>query len=507
MWKSRILAAILIRSLLVMPGYAQLTLTGAGRGTPSVGFPAITIGVSCTGTATGATSVACSSMTPALGSVIACGYIIPTGSTFTQIADDKNSGVYQNAFAGIRDFSDHNFELGAYYKENVAASATVITMTYATSGNSKISCFEIIGTPATYALDSSVTASQAANGTNPNSGTSLTPFANNAIVATILESNTSTPTAGFGTLIGNISTLWPQYGIQTTKTATTGNYTNASAVNYSEGMVAFGQNAGGTCNATHVFNWNGTGAANGVAVDVTKLQASTSGGAAQPNADRISNRPGWTHGAGTGTTFSTAAYQPLVTTRTCPFFTGVGTGTLGLSHASGDTTSQSNYYFKTNQAKVTLATCFSTTTPVANTGTLDYLVIGGGDNSVGNPDFAVLQINSNGAVGTFQLEDSGATTAVSTTHWTPNTQFWVRLEYNQANLHKLYIYSGCGASPTLLETVTGTVQISDSHVGVTGGGTADYFGFIGVSDSYIAGTATYIPASVGDILYGATLLP
>lgn len=115
-----------------------------------------------------------------------------------------------------------------------------------------------------------------------------------------------------------------------------------------------------------------------------------------PNTDQLSYAPGWTLvNSAANLTFSTTAYLPLVTARGCPFYSGSGTGTVGLDHSmagSGGAT----YHFAGTQPKVTLAACMWTNTPVSHSGTIDGLVIFGGDN-IGNFDYANLQCVNAGA--------------------------------------------------------------------------------------------------------------
>lgn len=491
--------------LLVLSAFGQ-SLPFPGPGAAAGGFPALAIGAHCQTNNGGSssTTVACNMTPQAAGSSIWCDLKYPV-AVFTSIADSVNSGVYQFANASERDAA-HSFEYGTWYKENVAASSTTITATWAVSGaNAQIACKEIKNVPTAYALDSSVLQSQPATGTNPSNPNSYTPFANNAVVLSGAIIDTGTVTAGTNfTLLDNVSTLNPEYWIQTTKTATTGPFTDASSASYAISMAAFGQNHAGNCNATMVIDF--TGGIAGNTPTTVDLQLGTKGGQAQPNAENVSAnfKPGWTVGsAAANITYSASAYQPLATARTCPFYTGTGTGTVGLAHTTAAVGGNVQYHFISTQPKATWGVCISSDIPVANNGTFDVLDFSGG-NSTGNPDFVALQWNSNGATSSWQLEAPGGM-ANSSTSWTPNTWYWMRLEYNQASFHKIYIYtfsgSGCTGTPTLKETLT-------ANTSVTGGGPADTAAFYGGgSMTYAAGNNVFEGASVLDILYGSAIMP
>jgi hypothetical protein len=433
-----------------------------------------------------------------------CAIKYPIASTLPSISDNVNSGVYQPAVSRLRE-SAHNFLFATYYKENVAASATTITLTYTTTGtHAQMACKEIKGVPASYALDSSVTQSQAVNGANPATSNSYTPFANGEMVLSDAYISTGTVTAGTNfTLLDNTGTLDPEYWIQTTKTATTGAFADVSAADNAVGMAAFGPNVGGNCDGTVVIDWSGAGAANAGTPTTTTLQASTHGDQAQPNADNVNPRPGvWIlGGSAAGITYATAAYRPLVTSRTCPFYTGSGTGTLGLAKTS-NAAGGIGLGFDTLQSKVTHAACFFTDTPVSHSGTIDTLSISGGD-SIGNPDYVLIQVNSNGSTSSFVLETQSGSTN-SSTAWVQNTSYWIRIEYNKASFHKAYNYTfsgaNCTGTPTLQETITASTT-------VTGGGPADTLSYFTASDSYATGTNFYFGSAIADIYYGSSLMP
>jgi len=482
----------------------QLPLLGVGAGAFGAGYAPITIGVHNNATCASTTSCGVAVGTPSAGSVIYCVAITQINNAVV-VSDSVNSGNYQPLPSRLRD-ANHDVYLGGYYKENVAASATTVTVSGFTSSNSQIACEEVKGTRATYTVDSNVIASLAGSGANPNSGTTITPTSNNEIVFSGLY-RAATPTAGTNfTLIDGSGSLWPEYWIQTTATATNGPFTVSASYN-AVAMTAFARNAGGSCSETMIFDWSG--AVNTTAVSTTNLAASTHGGAAQANADGVANPPGW-NAAGSGITFTTnsLAYSPLANSRTCPFYSGLADGSgltcvhCGLQFAtSTGAGTGGGYYFQSNQPNASLWACVATDTPVSHNGTIDVLAISGGDNGIDNPDYVNLQMNSNGATTNFALEHlGGGATVYSTTQWAQNTKYGIRMTYKQAGLHTIEIYNGCGNNPTKLETLT-------SNSAVSGGGTADKMALFGNANSYATGTNFFVGAVALDTLYGAAILP
>jgi len=482
----------------------QLGISFPAPTLPISGYPAITVGVNnfTDNASSSSTTVVVDIGTPNAGSVIRCDIKYSNSATFTSVADNVNSGVYLPEISRLRR-QDHSYVYGSYYKENVAASDTTITLTYSPAEtNGGIYCEELRGTPSTYALDSSVMQSRTNTSTNPANGNSYTPFANNEIVISAGQIQSGTNTAGTNfTLDANTNNLYSEHWVQTTKTATTGPYTDASSVSYGIGMAAYGQNHAGTCGASAIIDWNGCGSS----FTTGTVQASTYGDQAQPNADKLAHPPGIVFsGSGTGLSCNTSAYQPLATTRSCPFYSGTGAGsnTLGLDHASG-TAGGLALYFDTTNGDTTASTCIQTTAspgvssacPGGSCG-LDSFVIFGGDNT-GNADYVNLAWGA-GAAHPWQMEPKcgGTPTYTGTNLWAANSKYFVVNKYHQAGQHEIYIYTGCGASPPLLLHITSSCTIS-------GGGPADQIHLgNGGNDTWSTGADWYYGAVCLDYIYG-----
>jgi len=495
------LKQILLLFALSLPCFGQTILSPIfyGQGGAAT-YPAITIDGSVHGSALCAgssTTCAVTIGTPTAGDTIFCDVVWNHSAANTSVlTDNVNSGNYQPFVSCLREASGTN-NYCSYYKENVAASSTTVTMTIGTAEtNSAISCRAIKGTPATYSADTSVVQSTTTTGTNPVNANSYTPYANNEIVFSGMQSDSGTVTAGTNfALLDNVSRLFPEYWIQTTATSTNGPFSNGTSSLYAIGMSAFGQNHAGTCGATAVIDWNG--GTNSGTPNATTVLASLHGINAQSNAILGSYNPGVTVAAsGAGLTYNTAAYQAFGSSITCPFYAGSGTGsnTLGLDHAGGGGTGLVEVFFETAQTTAVVQTCISTTATQTSGKSLDALAIFANSNR-GNADYVNLQWNSDGVNGIWKIETHAGTTTAFTNHWTTNSQYTVRETFVQAGQHSISIYSGCGHNPTLIETQTANASVSG------GGPPAQVdIGYAG-NDTWTAGH-WYFGAVCFDTLYG-----
>lgn len=498
------------RAILLCLSLLCLSYLSAGQtmlivnGNSSSGLVPIALGVHCSQNngSTASTTVACGSITPSAGSTISCWVKVSTSTTGMGRLSD-GGGAYEYDAGPLRD-PEHNFILFGFYRENVAASAINPTYTAGASvANLQIECHEFKGVRATYAFDSNFVASQATTGANANSGTSLTPTNNNSVVdAGLFLTSPTTATAGTSfTLVDGAVALWPEYRIQTTKTATTGAFTNSSNA-YAASQVAFAQKNNLYCDSTMVYDWSG--GIDGGTPTTTTLGNSVHGNASQANVDWIygSLRPGsWVvSNNGTGLTYAAGAAQALATTLNCPVYSGTANSGLGLKRASANPTTNVKNRFITSSTNASFGQCMWTDTPTTRAGTADIINISGGD-AEGTGDYVNLQWNSNGITPTFALESPTRATQTSATHWDANHKYWILITFKRAGQHTIAIYDGCGTNPTLLETLTSPGVLA-------GGGPADQISFFGGnSDSYAAGTNWYIGSVKADILYGATLLP
>jgi len=360
------------------PGTVTVTAAlGAIQGTAMltvVGYPALALGAHARtdNSTTSSAAVVVSLGTPKAGSTIVCGFAFSNSAAFVSLVDNVNSGNYQPAASMMRE-AGHNYIQGIYYRENVAASATTVTLTYSPAEtHGRMECAEIQNTPTSYAFDSNVVAGQAISGANPITGGSVVPTIAGEFIYAGLSESGGTVSAGtnftlLDAMTGTSSAQWvPEYWIQTSAASTNGPYSDSTSASYGDQIVAFAPQQGGTCGVSAVMDW--TGGTNGSAITAAALQSSTKGGAAQPNSDRAydggnSDRhaPGWVY-TGSAIKFSSSAYAPLQTTRTCPFYTGSGSGTLGLDLPTSDTSGTGpSYYFDAISNTVTAWACISTT--------------------------------------------------------------------------------------------------------------------------------------------------
>jgi hypothetical protein len=511
----RVLSLFLALGLVVQSVSAQsILLTGVGSSAGS-SFPALTLGTHAhTDNASSSSATVSVSITPQqAGSVLACAIKWSNLAALTSVADNINSGNYAPLVSGLRE-PNHNYNGAIYYHENVAASATTVSLTYAPAEpNGQMACVEVQNVPTSYAADSSFVASQAILAANPTTGSTLTPAGSGRFLFNALLFDSGTTTAGSGfTLIENAGTatpsasdaLYPEYVIQTSATASNGSYTNATGTNaFAALMSAFAPKQSGLCGASMVLDWSA--GSNGSTPASADLQSSTHGNKPQPNSDRClgcnggATPGGWTNVGAAGITYSSTGFQALQTARHCPFYTIPGTSSVGLVGASSTTTSGPTIAFDSSSATTTAFGCFMTDTPIANAGTFDLWRLGVNDNS----DFVNIQMNSNGGSGTFLTEMPSGTVSTPTINWSPNTWYGIRLTETVGGTNKseFYTYSGAGCSgtPTLIGTQTGAHSAGTLRTNsVTPLGAS--------ADTYTAGTHFYSSAVLVDYLYGSATL-
>ncbi|MGA2571152.1 MAG: Ig-like domain-containing protein [Terracidiphilus sp.] len=485
-------------------GTATLTVNAAN--------PALVLGIHANtdNGASSSTTVAVNLGTPTAGSTIACSLAFSNSTAFTSVTDNVNSGSYFPAASLMRE-PKRNYIDGIYYHENVAASATKVTLTYTPAeAHGRMACVEIKNTPTAYALDSSFVAGQAASAANPTAGTSLTPNMNGEFVYAGLSSDGGTNSAGpnytlLNPMTGTSSTQWvPEYWIQNTKTSTNGHYTNATVADYGDQMAAWAPQQPGSCGVSAVIDWGG--GTNGNTPAVADLEASTHGDYSQPNADRAmtsdEDAPGVWHAYANGITYNTNAYVPLQTTRNCPFYSGSGTtaAQVGLDQPTSNTGNDpETLIFDTPAETVTAWICMEGTMPTSVRGTDDVFLIGRAENN----DYANIQWNSNGSTTSWELETKGGTPS-TTVGWKQNTWYGFSLTYSgNGGNHSLSVYSfpspKCQGTATLMQTITAQ--------GV-GAGPADSIRVFGTyANEYPSGYHWYMGAILLDYLYGSQLLP
>lgn len=438
--------------------------------------------------------------TPTAGATIVCEFSFDARSTFTKVSDNVNSGVYLPAVYLHTNWTSPAQRYGIYYKENVAAANTTMTLTYSPANpRGAMSCQAFTGTPPAYALDSSFIQARDGSTANPTTGANLTPFGDGRLVIGALGTRTVTAAAGAGyTVIDSnpTSRLFPEYQIQTTKTPTAAAYTAASD-NWYDQMAAFAPNTGGFCDSSVIMDW--TGGASGAAVTPANLTASTKGGREQPGADVESGWAMW--GPGSGLTYSTSAYRPFVRTMACPFYSGTGSGTLGIKYTPSGGARAALYYFDTSSPSVSAATCLRTDLPNNDVGGATDLFSIFANTGNGARDFATAAMYGRGSTLSFYLEVGNLDSPNA--GWVPivsGRDYWLDLRYVKDGNHSLTVYEGCGASRTLVGTV--------SHPATSNASLASYL-IVGSGGALTAtkGYSFYYGAIKVDFLYGKPQVP
>ena len=231
------------------PTTITLTVTGTG-----IALDGNVHGVQDNGFTSNNTAVV-SIGTPTAGDLITCEVTFDSGNgnTLVSVTDNAN-GAYT---AAVPIYLDSNLAqwFGVYYRQNVAGSATTVTLTTSQSRPYEaISCQAWKGVAISNPLDSGFVQWQNEVGIpNPTTGSNKAPAANGELViAAAALYNSGTPTAGTNyNLIDGASTTrwWPEYWIQTTATPTAGNYTWPSDT-WADMMAAFRPAAAGSFTIT-----------------------------------------------------------------------------------------------------------------------------------------------------------------------------------------------------------------------------------------------------------------
>lgn len=221
-----------------LPGIAASSKPGTG-----IQLDGVVHGVHDNGSSSSATS-AVSIGTPTAGDLIVCEVTFDGHNSNALVSlTDNNNGNYVAAVPAHLNTTLIQW-FGIYYKENVAGSPTTVTLKTTNSNPwAAVSCQAWAGVAASNSLDSAFLQSRDALSTaNPTTGANKTPTGNGELVIAGLGLYSSgTPTAGANYALidsASASQWWPEYSIQTTATATAGNFIRGSD-NFTDMMAAF----------------------------------------------------------------------------------------------------------------------------------------------------------------------------------------------------------------------------------------------------------------------------
>lgn len=476
---------LLLARLIDPSGYLfQARIPGPGGEALGASFPALTLGVHSTCSTAAGTTCAVALGTVAAHSTIWCWAQTASPLNITSVADNVNSGNYAQFNKPMRE-SGHNYIIWSWYKPNVTAGSTTVTMTYG-AGQGEMACLEVKGTPAsTHVMDGSFNALQAATGANANSGTSLTPKNNGEmVVASGISDSATAWTAGTNfTLLDSSNPFWHQYWIQTTATATTSPFTNTS-VAYALQTAALVQDNGtyGSCDADMVWVPTGT---SGNTPAVADLVSGTSGWAPQLDSQIVftGTDPNWVLGTSAAhLTYTNSATVGFKTALTCPVYSGNGTGSVVLTHDTTSTTGNGNvqwWFANTNSTVTAISAVRSPDWTSASSGTIDTFELGD-DSGQFSADYALVQMNASGASTSFELECKNGAVA-NQFSWAAGTWYVFQLHYVQGGQHSVDIWSWDGTTLTTVGSITCTATTA-------GSGPAVFTGhFVGTSQSYPTG--------------------
>jgi uncharacterized membrane protein len=188
--------------------------------------------------------------TPSAGDLITCEVTFDSGNNNALVSiSDNNNGTYAAAVPMHLNSSMVQW-FGIYYKENVSGSPTTVTLkTTKSQPYEAIACQAWKGAASANSLDTGFSQlKDAVSAPNPATGSNKTPAANGALVIAavgLINSGAPTPGTNYGLIDGaSVTKWWPEYWIQTTATATAGNYTRSSDT-WTDMMAAFLPVAGG----------------------------------------------------------------------------------------------------------------------------------------------------------------------------------------------------------------------------------------------------------------------
>ncbi len=229
------------------PRYADAThlqgISPAAKPGTGIQLDGAVHGVHDNGSSASATS-AVSIGTPTAGDLIVCEVTFDGHNSNALVSlTDNNNGSYVAAVPAHLNATLIQW-FGIYYKENVVSSPTTVTLKTTNSNPwAAVSCQAWAGVSASNSLDSAFLQSQDALATaNPTTGANKTPAGNGELVIAGLGLYSSgTPTAGTNYALidsASASQWWPEYSIQTTATATAGNFIRGSD-NFTDMMAAF----------------------------------------------------------------------------------------------------------------------------------------------------------------------------------------------------------------------------------------------------------------------------
>lgn len=422
--------------------------------------------------ASSSTTVAVVLGTPTVGSAIVCDVKFQTDVNIVSVSDNVN-GAYLAVIAPLRD-ETHNFTVATYYRENVAASSTTVTLTYsAARTGGQMACKELKGAATSYALDSTVSASRHTTGTNANAGTTMTPLGNGRFInATASFDSATTPTAGTNfTLLDGASVLWPEYWIQTTATATTGPFTSSN-LGYAVALSAFAPAYSGTCDTSVVLDYHGGTPGN--AVNTTTLNGTSGnsyqdgaqrGGNVQPNSDRNydgianTNAPGWTvGGTSANLTYVSDSAVPFATTLNCPSYSGTAnSGTVLRWTTANGVTGNATYFFPMpTPSSIAVGLCFWSDYSATDTFINDTWVLRAGN------DYVNMILDNVGSGVRVSIEAPGGGSGTYTLP-NPSSKYWLAWQWNTGGTHHLNVYNGCGSNPALLQSLNATAKASGGN--------------------------------------------
>lgn len=422
--------------------------------------------------ATPSTTISCALTSVTAGDLITC-HLGADAASIQSIGDSTN-GLYTFVLTSpITVSSDTGQPMQAIFA-NAAAGTYSPTLTLTTAAAFVgISCEAWKNARTTNVVDTTFGQQQYVTTTaNPNCGTSQTPANNGELILGTVSVSAGTPVAGTNYTLIDVDTTtitYPEYWIQTSKTATNAPYTLASA-DWDDMCAAYlPSSAAAGATVKNITLLDGSGGSNGATVTNATLLSSTKGVLA--NTGTLTYQPGT---ISTQWSWTNALSTPLLSSKWSNGATYSSTPTLTLEYttiANPTGVTYTHWFDGTNQASswntATLAAWVQWDVTNADANAYDFLTIYNGAGG----EFTVMKITS-GVMNQEVKAGDTCTVGCAGLAISPSTWYGIILQYNNATATGTHIAEVCNTSGTLLftgnVTTTSTNKAGNSEIGPSG---------------------------------------
>ncbi len=500
-------------------GTYPITVTGNGGGIQQRATVTVTVTVTSNGVAldgnvhgvqdSGSNSTNTESVslgTPTAGDLITCEVTFDSGNSNALVSvSDNNNGTYAAAVPVHLNSSMVQW-FGIYYKENVSGSPTTVTLkTTQSRPYTAIACQAWKGVASANSLDTGFSQlKDAVSAPNPTTGSNKTPTANGELVIAavgLINSGAPTPGSNYTLIDGATQTRWwPEYWIQTTATATAGNYSRG-ADTWTDMMAAFMPSASGnfaiSASPTSLSIVQGGEGASTISTNISggfnsAINLSATG---VPNGTTVSFNPNPIAAPGNGSSTMTINVGANTAVGTYPItVTGSGGGIQHSTTVTLTVTAAADYAISANPSAVSIAQGkqgsstisttisggFNSAISLSATGVPNGTTVSFNPNPIAAPgngsSTMTINVGANTAVGTYPITVTGSGGGIQ--HSTTVTlTVTAAADYAiSANPSAVSIAQGKQGSSTITTTISGGFNstISLSATGVPNGTTVSF---------------------------------